>query len=165
MPSQASPAIGGRSWDLDATIDRHAGAGGVLFASGNENSGLSVFVQDDRLWFDYNAFGDHFVVRSEVEVPVGTSVVGVRFRRTDASGTASLVVDGAECGTVAIPTVLRVLSSVGASVGLDHGSAVSERYDAPFAFEGRLIRLDVQLVAAPPRDASAAEARAILGRQ
>jgi arylsulfatase A-like enzyme len=165
MPSQASPAIGGRSWDLDATIDRPSGAGGVLFAFGNENSGLSVFVQDERLWFDYNVFGDHVVVSSDVEVPVGESVVGVRFRRTDASGSVTLVVDGAPCGTAELPIVIRVLSSVGASVGFDHGSAVSERYDAPFGFQGQLIHLDIQLVAPPSQDASAAEARAILGRQ
>jgi arylsulfatase A-like enzyme len=165
LPSQASPAIGGRSWDLDAAIERPANANGVLFAFGNENSGLSVFVQDERLWFDYNAFGDHVVVGSDVDVPVGASVVGVRFRRTDATGSVTLVVDGVECGTVALPLVIRVLSSVGASVGLDHGSAVSERYVAPFAFEGRIVRLDIQLVAPPSADASAAEARAIISRQ
>jgi arylsulfatase A-like enzyme len=165
LPSQASPALGGRSWDLAATIDRPHGAQGVLFAVGTENSGLSVFILEDRLWFDYNAFGDHHVATSSVEVPVGRSVVGVRFRRTDASGVATVVVDDAECGTVELPLVIRVLSSVGASVGLDHGSAVSDRYEAPFAFEGTLERLDVQLVAPPSGDSAAAEARSILARQ
>ena len=87
LPAQVGASIGGRSWDLDATIDRPAGAGGVLYATGTENSGLSVFVQDDRLVFDYNCFGDHHVVDVEREVPVGASVVGVRFRRTGKAGT------------------------------------------------------------------------------
>ena len=43
----------------------------MLYATGTENSGLSLFVQDDRLVFDYNCFGDHHVVESDIEVPVG----------------------------------------------------------------------------------------------
>ena len=62
LPAQVAPGMGGRGFDLAATIDRPAGAGGVLFATGTENSGLSVFVQDDRLVFDYNCFNDHHVV-------------------------------------------------------------------------------------------------------
>jgi arylsulfatase A-like enzyme len=71
LPAQVAPALGGRSWDLWATVDRPTGAGGVLYASGTENSGLSLFVQDDRLVFDYNCFGDHHVVESERPVPEG----------------------------------------------------------------------------------------------
>jgi arylsulfatase len=57
MPAQAGARIGGRSWNLAATIDRPPGAGGVLYASGNQNSGLSLFIQGGRLLFDYNCFG------------------------------------------------------------------------------------------------------------
>ena len=45
--------------------------GGVLYASGTENSGVSLFVQDDRLVLDYNCFGDHYLVESAAAVPVG----------------------------------------------------------------------------------------------
>jgi len=91
--------------------------------------------------------------------------VGVRFRRTGGEGVATLAVGGEPCGEVAIPLVMRVISSVGASVGLDHGSAVSDRYRAPFPFAGLLERLDVQLVSPHPTDAAAATARALMSRQ
>ena len=165
LPAQAGPSIGGRSWDLDATIERADGDDGVLFAVGTENSGVSVFVLDDRLVLDYNFFGDHRIATSSRAVPIGRSVVGARVRRTGKGGTAEVVIDGEACGVVELPMVMRVISSVGASVGLDHGSAVSDRYEAPFAFGGRLERLDVQLVSPPPADAAAAEARSILSRQ
>jgi arylsulfatase len=165
LPAQAGPSIGGRSWDLEASVDRPAGAQGVLFATGTENSGVSLFVLDDRLVFDYNFFGEHHVAVSDVPVPVGQGVLGVRFRRTGTGGTASVVIDGAPRGTVEIPTVMRVISSVGASIGFDHGSAVSERYEAPFAFEGILERLDIQLVTPRPDDAAASEALSIMSRQ
>ena len=41
----------------------------MLWATGTENSGISMFVQDDRLVVDYNAFDDHTVVESGVAVP------------------------------------------------------------------------------------------------
>ena len=165
LPAQAGPAIGGRSWDLDATIVRGAGDDGVLFAVGTENSGLSLFVLEGRLVFDYNFFSEHHVATSTRPVPEGRSVVGVRFARHGTSGTATLVVDGEPTGAVELPTVMRVISSVGASVGLDHGSAVSDAYVAPFAFTGELERVDIQLISPRPDDAAAAEARSILSRQ
>src|SRR5690606_39202638 len=127
---------GGRSWDMRATIDRPAGAGGVLYATGTENSGLSLFVQDDRLVLDYNAFGEHHVVRSDRPVPEGPSVVGVDVRRDGRRGTATLVVDGEPAGHLDLPLLMTMISSIGPSVGYDHGSPVSPLYEAPFPFEG-----------------------------
>jgi len=167
LPAQAGPQVGGRSWDLDATIDRPDGAGGVLYATGNENSGMSLFVEGDRLVFDYNCFGDHHVVESDVEVPTGPSVVGVRFRREGQAGEATLVIDGTDCGSLALPFVMRLISSVGASIGYDHGSPVSRRYTGENPFVGTLHQVDVQLLT--PGEAAAeraaTDARAGLSRQ
>src|SRR6202453_1105161 len=54
LPAQVAPSLGGRGWDMSATIQRPPGTEGVLYSSGTENSGVSLFVQDDRLVFDYN---------------------------------------------------------------------------------------------------------------
>jgi arylsulfatase len=150
IPAQAAARIGGRSWDFDAVIDRPAGADGVLYATGNQNSGLSIFIFGERLVFDYNYFGSHHVAESQIPVPVGRSTVGVRFRGLAAGpGHALLVIDGAECGRVEVPFVMLILSSIGASVGFDNGSAVSTRYQSPFRFGGAIDRVDFQIVATP----------------
>jgi arylsulfatase len=163
MPGQASAAIGGRSFDLTALVERGTSDEGVLFATGTENAGLSVFVQGGRLLLDYNAFGDHAVVESTLDVPVGRSELTVRVRRVGGHGTASLAVDGAECGTVELPLFMRMMSSVGPSVGYDHGSAVSPRYRAPFPFTGTLERLEIQLL--ERADAPDVAARVEMSRQ
>jgi arylsulfatase len=150
---------------MTAAIDRPAGAGGVLYASGTENSGISLFVQDDRLVFDYNCFGDHHVAVSERPVPVGTSAIGVRFRRSGKGGQATLVIDGRESGTLSLPFAMTMISSVGPSIGYDHGSPVSERYRGHFPFEGRLTRLDVSLVRGGNPGGAEAEERAAMARQ
>jgi arylsulfatase len=169
MPGQVGPPLAGLGWDLLATVDRPAGAGGVIYALGTENSGVSLFVRDDRLVFDYNAFDDHTIVTSEVPVPAGASVIGVEFRRTGAGGRADLVIDGERVGGGDIPTVLFMMSSIGPSVGYDHGSAVSSAYEAPFAFEGDLERVDIQCYRSfdelTAKAEAEAQARAELSRQ
>ena len=141
-------------------MTRERGQDGVLFATGTQNSGLSVFVQEDRLVVDYNAFDDHTIVQSDVEVPAGDSNLVVNVRRGDGrSGTLALEVDGVPAGSADLELFMRMMSSVGPSVGYDHGSAVSARYDAPFPFSGKLHEIVIQLVPTPSVDAEAAATR------
>jgi arylsulfatase len=141
----------------------------VIYAVGTENSGISLFVQDDRLVFDYNAFDDHTIVTSEVEVPAGASVLGLEFRRTATGGRAELVIDGERVGAADIPFVMFMMSSIGPSVGYDHGSAVSAAYQAPFPFAGDLQRVDIQVFRSfdelTAKAEAEAQARAELSRQ
>jgi arylsulfatase len=166
IPAQASAAIGGRSFDLTARLGHATGDEGVLFATGTENSGMSWFVQGDRLVFDYNFFGEHHVLESDRPVPTGPSEVGLRFTRNDKGATVTLVIAGADAGTGELDRIMRMMSSVGPSVGYDHGSPVSDRYTAPFAFTGRLRRLDVDVdPAGKHREQATVEHAVEMGRQ
>ncbi|HEY5662983.1 MAG TPA: arylsulfatase [Ilumatobacter sp.] len=166
MPGQAAAAIGGRSFDLTATVTRAAGEEGVLYATGTQNAGLSVFVQHDRLVVDYNAFDDHTVVESTLEVPTGRSTLVVKVRRGDGrSGAIELEVDGRPAGGAGLPLFMRMMSSVGPSVGYDHGSPVSNRYAAPFPFAGKLHEVVIQLISKQELDALAAVAASEMSRQ
>ncbi|MFM8862381.1 MAG: arylsulfatase [Acidimicrobiia bacterium] len=168
LPAQSAASVGGRSWDLSADIDRAAEDEGVLYAMGNGNSGFSVFVQDDRLVFDYNCFGEHHIVDSTMTVPTGRSRVGVEFRRTGRGGEATVMIDGERCGSVEIPFVMKVISSMGASVGFDHGLPVSRRYGDGFAFSGTLHSVEIALQSprrAEDADTAQAEGRAGMSRQ
>ncbi len=166
MPGQASAVVGGRNFDLTAKVTRSLGEDGVLYATGTENSGFSFFVQNDRLVFDYNAFNDHTVVESSFEIPAGTSELVVRVRRHEGRlGSASIAINGEEAGASELPLLMRMMSSVGPSVGYDHGSPVSNRYRAPFAFTGTLHEVVIQ--ASPERygDSEAAGYAAEMARQ
>ncbi len=168
VPAQVSPSIAGRNWDLSATIHRNAGEDGVLFATGNAASGVVVFIKDDELCFDYNIFGEHHEAKSSQMVPSGSSVVGVRFRREDAGGSVELVINDDVVGSLTVPFVMRMISSTGMSVGEDHGSQVSTRYQGSFPFEGKLERLDIELLApsrAQNAESAAADERASMSRQ
>ena len=166
LPGQAAAAIGGRSFDLTASVSREPGDEGVLFATGTENSGVSVFVQNDRLVVDYNAFDDHTILESSIEVPAGESTLVARFRRGDAmAGSMALEVNGEPAGSIELALFMRMMSSVGPSIAYDHGSAVSNRYEAPFAFTGTLHEIVIQLLSPQDLEARAAEAAAGMSRQ
>ena len=166
LPGQAAAAIGGRDFDLTARISRTAGQDGVLFATGTENSGIAVFIQDDRFVVDYNAFNDHAMIASTVAVPTGDCTLVARLRRgAGRSGSISLEVNGQPAGAVELPLVMMMISSVGASIGYNHGSAVSERYEAPFGFAGALHSLEIQLIDDDGPAAQQARAAAEMSRQ
>jgi arylsulfatase len=118
----------------------------VLYATGSENSGISVFIQGDRLVVDYNAFDKHTILESEVPVPTGDSTLRMLLQRTSRrTGRVELAVDGEAAGQADIPLYMNMVSSAGASVGYDGGSAVSQRYRSPFAFPGTLHEVVIQL--------------------
>ena len=165
LPAQVGAGLGGRGWEMTARIDRTGGGQGVLFATGTENAGVSWFVQGDRLVLDYNSFGDHHVVESDLALPEGPTEVGVRFVRDGQEGDLTLVVEGEECGSVHLPYAMRIMSSVGPSVGYDAGSPVSDRYEAPFAFTGRLEQVDVQLAGGHSQAEAETRLATEMGRQ
>jgi arylsulfatase len=169
IPSQASASLGGRAFDLTARVTRAEGDDGAIWATGNENSGMSVFVQGDRLVVDYNAFNNHTVVESTLPVPIGDSTLHVHLERdSPTTGWVEVSIDGEACGREMIPFYMRMVSSVGSSVGSDHGSAVSDRYHAPFRFAGELHEVEVQLPvrrSAEARADAAATERSEMSRQ
>ena len=163
LPTQAGAPIGGRSWDLTAHVE--GPADGVLYATGTENAGLSIFVKDGHLVFDYNAFDDHTVVRSDRPIASDASRLTVQFRRHDRRGTARLLVDDRVVGSADVPWVMSTISSVGASVGRDQGSPVSREYTDDFAYRGTLHRVEIQLRSRRDVAAREAEARTEMSRQ
>ncbi len=166
MPGQASAAIAGRNADIIARVNLDPDDVGVLFATGTQNSGMSLFVQGRRLVIDYNAFGNHTVLETADELPIGEVELELRMRRgPQMVGSLELLVDGHTAGAVDVPLYMRMMSSIGPSIGFDHGSAVSPRYTAPYAYTGSIHEIVIQ--SSPERfaDVADADARAENARQ
>ncbi|WP_419838890.1 arylsulfatase [Candidatus Poriferisodalis sp.] len=165
IPVAATPAAGGNLFDLTARVSRGVGDEGVIWATGSASAGVSVFVQNEHLVVDYSAFGNRTVVESSLKVPEGDCELSMRLRRTDkAGGVIELEVDGQQAGTADLPYMMRMISSVGSSVGHDYGSTVSERYEGSFPFSGTLHEVEINLSARTEADV-AATARAEMARQ
>ncbi len=167
IPSDASPPLGNRSWRLSAEIDRASSdQQGVFAAVGTINCGLTFYLKDQHLVFDYNWFGEHTKVVSNTQVPLGAVVVGVRFTRVDSRGEVVLTIGDEEVGSAAVPKILRMISSTGLDIGRDGLSGVTTDYQAPFEFTGSIARVVFELVPrAPGREDRALEARVELARE
>ena len=145
LPGQASAAIAGRNVDLTAVVDLADGDEGVLYATGTVNSGMSIFVQGGRLVVDYNALGDHTVVESDITLTPGRHELTVMLRKGEhRTGRIELAVDGVTVGGADLGFLMIMMSSVGPSIGFDHGSPVSPRYTAPYPFTGTLHEIVIQ---------------------
>jgi len=147
VPPVAVPTNINRSFELRAEVERETGDDGVLVAHGGVGGGYVWYLQDDRLVYEYDRAGTRTRLVSDVAVPGGASVLGLRFARTATlAGTATLLVDGVEVGSVDVPKTLGVVASTGGfQVGSDTQSPASPNYTAPFEFAGRLGRVTVEL--------------------
>lgn len=166
ITAQASAAVGGRSWELTAQISSDGSSEGVLWAQGTMNSGISIFVQNNRLVVDYNAFDDHTIIESEIEIPEGDSTLTAVFRRGEGRvGSCQLKVNGISSGQAELPLYMRMISSIGQSIGSDHGSQVSNCYNGAFPFSGTLHEIAIQLLSREASGTKEAIARTENARQ
>lgn len=146
IPFASSPPAGGNAFDLTARVTRVAGDDGVIWATGTAGAGVSVFVQNDRLVVDYNAFAERTIVESAAVLPDGDAELSLHLRRTgEWTGVVELRVDGDPAGEAGLPVMMRMISSLGASIGADYGSTVSERYEGSFPFTGTLHEVEINL--------------------
>lgn len=162
MPGQASAPLGGRHSIMTARVTHTPGNEGVLYATGTQNSGVSFFIQNNKVVFDYNAFGDHTVLETTDTLPNGEIAISVELKRGEKrTGTIDISIDGVAVAHVDVPFYMGIMSSIGPSVGFDHGSAVSTRYTSPYPYTGVLHEVEIQSTQRP-RDA---EARGEMSRQ
>jgi len=170
VTSDAAPTIGGRSYTMTAEIERpDESTNGVILCVGASTSGLSFYIKNNHLVFDYNLYQNHHRVVSSEEVPVGSSRVTVKFERIDQSSKATLLIEDKECGTIDIPGIMRMISAQGMDVGRDSGSPITDDYDAPFEFTGKInkIVIDVhkRLTPQQKKEQAKAEEKFEMGRQ
>ena len=168
IPPDAAPSLGSRTWTMTFSIERErADQVGVLLAMGTVNDGLVVYIdQQGHLVYDHNAFGDHTVVRSSATVPLGSSQVGVLQQRVKRGpARATLLIGGDEVGSEVIPLVPSMISMIGIDIG-HNPTGVSDAYEAPFTFGGRIERVDIETVRAlSPDEETALEVLAAMRTQ
>ena len=145
LPDAAAPDVRGRSHSISAEVFLPGPEdGGVLIAHGDRISGYALRVTDGRLVHHY-VHGDGITTTISTQtVPWGRAVdVGVRIDRRHDGGTVTLLVDGAEVGSGALPILARARTGyTGLDVGCDRGLTVGG-YPAPARFTGRLSRIDI----------------------
>jgi arylsulfatase A-like enzyme len=127
---------------------------GVLLAYGRRAAGFVLFVQDNRLCFDYNLAGRHTLVMADAPLPTGAHALGCSLVIEGDQVRAELTLDDALLAAAALPMAFPAgFGLLSTQCGMNSPSPVSPRYEAPFRFSGGLERVEIEL---GPADTQAA---------
>jgi arylsulfatase len=140
----------GRSYSITADVEiPSGGAEGVLFALGGRFGGFSFFVQKNRLNYAYNWVGlERYTVTSTEAVPAGSLKLRVEFTSAGpGSGTAALFINDKRVGEGKIARLVPITFglSEGVTVGRDPSTPVTESYQSPFEFSGKIKKVVMEL--------------------
>jgi len=166
IPTDSTPPLGARSWQLRAQAIIKPNTEGVILAIGTFNNGLTIYVKDGHLIYDHNAFTEHTVFHSDVPIPHGEVVLGVdQARVSRGPASVKLTINESLVGQGIIKDIPAMISSIGMDIG-SNPTGVSDAYPTPFEFTGILKRLEITTQRSlRPDDELALEIRQALGTQ
>ena len=153
MPEFCAPALGNRNNAVTIEADLPDRASGVLYALGANSGGLTCYLDDGHLVYEYNLFIlQRTKLRSERPLPAGPTTIVVRTEYADArpGGPLDIAVtangEPVASGQVPISAPLLFTANDCLDIGTCLGSPVSLDYAdrAPFPFEGTIDTVQVQ---------------------
>ena len=152
MPEFAAPGLGRESNHVTVNAEFGDNASGVLYALGGAGGGLTLYMDQGQLVYEYNMMIiERYIARSTKKLSPGKRKIEIdtKIAKPGAPAEVVLTVDGTE---VARETVKRTVpaaftASETFDVGVDLGSPVSLEYfdRAPFAFNGKIESVIVEL--------------------
>jgi arylsulfatase len=152
VPEFCAPALGNRPNTVTMHVHLGDRANGVLYKLGGAGGGLTCFVADGVLTYEYNLFLiQRTVITSASPIPSGDVTIEVQTEyvepRPGGPLRVTLRVDGTEVGSGTVPVSAPLLFSANdcLDVGRAYGGAVSRHYAdrMPFAFDGRIDRVRI----------------------
>jgi arylsulfatase len=158
IPSVVQPVVYNRSHTIEAKVTvPKGGAEGVIYATGGNTGGYSLFVKDKRLHFTYNYLTRKFFRWvADDELPEGDVTILYEFEVTgkgDPSkgngnpGTGTIYVNDERVGSLDMDVTVPFLFSIeGLSVSHDYGDSVDhQNYKPPFPWTGSLEKVTFDL--------------------
>lgn len=152
IPERSAPYTIGKSYTLDAELDTSKEIGdGVIVSIGGVAGGWSLYVEDGKLNYVFNDFGEaKHKITDPNPLPAGEQVnARVDFKSEGGPGKAAeivLSVNGKEVGRTRTERTPLTAFSLDETfdVGADYGSPVGD-YKAGFEFEGTInqVKLDI----------------------
>jgi arylsulfatase len=153
MPEFCAPALGNRANTVTITADVPEKASGVLYALGANSGGLTCFLDEGHLVYEYNLFIlQRTKIRSEQPLPTGGVTIEVETVYAEArpggplNVTVSANGEQVAAGQVPISAPLLFTANDCLDIGTCLGSPVSLDYfdRAPFPFEGTIDTVHVR---------------------
>jgi arylsulfatase len=144
IAEKSSAPVKNRAHTIETNIDLTGDEEGVIVAVGGMTGGYTMFIKDNKLYYDYNFLdGVHYVLESP-PLPSGPTDLKFNFILTQPfGGTGELYVNGEKVDEVEMPQMHISTYSLAETfdVGRDTGTQVSSMYSDPFPFNRELDRV------------------------
>jgi arylsulfatase len=157
IAEKSSAPVKNRAHTIETRLERKGGEEGVIVAVGGMTGGFSMFVKNERLYYDYNYLdGVHYVLESK-PLDRGTTDVKFNFTKTkEFGGKGELYINGEKVAETEMPLMHISTYSLAETfdVGRDTGTQVSKMYTDPFPYDGPLDRVIITVSdenTVPPR--------------
>jgi len=155
IAEKASPPVKGRSHSIETTIDFTGSEEGVIVACGGFTGGYTLFIKNDRVYYDYNYYNGLYYSLESPKISRGQ--VHIRFNFIEdggktpgiPGGKGELYINGKKVDEVAMPEMHVSTFSLSETfdVGIDAGTPVSNKYKGKnhFEYSGDIDRVVVKL--------------------
>ncbi len=157
IPEFSAPALGNKPNLVTIDAEIPANANGVLYKLGANSGGLTCFVEDGILCYEYNLFIiQRTKIRAQQKLPTGKVKIEVETTyavpRPGGPLNITMKVNGLVVATGQVPISAPLLFTAKdcLDIGIAHGSPVSlDYYDQmPFKFNGTIEQVHVEYVTA-----------------
>jgi arylsulfatase len=154
MPEFTAPGLGRESSTVSIDADVKENGSGVLYALGGSGGGLSLYLDQGQLVYEYNMMIiERYTARSNNRIPAGRHRIEVTTDLASAQPLSPaevvLKLDGQEVGRTTVKRTVPAAFSASETfdVGVDLGSTVSLDYfeRRPFRFDGTIHKVDVKM--------------------
>jgi arylsulfatase A-like enzyme len=153
MSENAFINVKNRSHTITADVEvPQGGANGVILAQAGRFGGWSLYLKGGKPIYTYNWLGlKQYTIAGAQALPTGKATIRYEFvydgGGVGKGGTGTLYVNGKSAATGRIDQTQCCAFSAdeGADVGADEGTPVTEDYQVPFEFTGKIDRVTIDL--------------------
>ncbi len=160
MPEFTAPALGNKPNLVTIEAQIPANANGVLYKLGGNSGGLTLFVENGILCYEYNLF---LIMRTKIrakdKLPVGKAKIEVEtvYAEPKPAGPLKVAINvngkAFASGVVPVSAPLLFTANDCLDIGIALGSPVSLDYreKAPFKFNGAIYKVNVKYIPQPTK--------------
>jgi arylsulfatase len=153
IPEGAAPDVKNKSFRITADVVLHGGdERGIVVTQGGLSAGYALLFRNGKPIFHYNrANVAHFSIEAKDALAAGKHTIAFEFNYDGGGvgrgGIGKLIVDGNQVaeGRIEVTMPYRFSGDETFDVGEDTGTPVSEDYDVPFKFTGKIEKVVVNL--------------------
>ncbi len=153
IPEGAAPDMKNKSFQIAASVEvPEGGAEGMLITQGGRFAGWGLYVLGNKPVFCYNlAAVERYCVTGSDALAAGKRNIELDFKYDGPGlgkgGAATLLVDGKPAGEGKIARTLAFRMSLDETLdcGEDTGTPISEDYQVPFHFTGKIDKVAVRI--------------------